>query len=162
MIQWIQKPMGSVALIALGLTGAGCGLEALFHEAASTDHQKIVSVISGSLSNDATQVRYIGADGSPIEPLEATAGNGAYELVFEITGSVTNGLLEADEGARQLKAWLPELEVDQSLSQIDLDATSTAKVLLMQAAMSAQGKTRQTIELTVARNALTDIDEAIT
>lgn len=147
--------------LVVGLALSGCGIEAFFHEAGSPPHEKIVSTISGTLANNATQVRLIGADGNAIEPFEVSVGDGTYELVFENKGAFTNTLLQANEGAKQLEAWLPILGVDDEVVGFDLDAESTATVLLMEGAMSAQDKTRQTVELTVARNALADIDAAI-
>jgi hypothetical protein len=146
--------------LLMGATLSGCGLEAFFHEAGSPPHEKIVSTVSGTLANDAPTVTFVQADGSTLPPLESSVGGGEYELVFENTGELSNGLLEANEGAKQLKGWLPLLGVDDAIVGFDLDGASTAKVLLMQGAMSAQDKTRQTVESSVAATALEDIDEA--
>jgi hypothetical protein len=145
--------------IAVGLSASGCGIEGLFKNIGGNDNEPDVAIVSGSLANGATAVQLILPDDSQLDPVDSTVGGGRYELSFEIPGEITNGLLSADEGAKQLKAWLPVLRRNQSIEGVDLDAASTAAVVVVGGAMSAQDKTRQTIEASVARQALEDFDE---
>jgi hypothetical protein len=131
-----------------------CGIEAFVHAAGADEHNPIQSVVGGRIANQATQVRLVQADGTELEPVEASIMGDIYELVFQNDGEFVNALLRADEGAKQLVAWLPRLGVNDTVEGLDLDAASTASVLIMQGAMSIEGLNRQTVGPAVAARAL--------
>jgi len=157
----MNRSTACAGLVAFAVPLGGCGLEAFVNRSFSDDHDPIVSVVAGEIANNATQVTLVQADGATLEPDDFTVGGGRYELVFGIDGELTNALIEANEGASQLKTWLLRIGPNESIDGVNLDATSTAKVLLMQGAMSAQDKDRQTVDVAVASNALSEIDEQL-
>jgi hypothetical protein len=142
-----------VGLSSLWLSG--CGLEHLFGGVTDTEHEPPVSVLRGTTTNMPKTVIVQKPDGQAVEPLSAAITGTSFVLELP-AAEYTNSRLIATAGESRLEAIVPLLAANGSV-EVALGAKSTAEVLVLDASMSAQGKTLTLLSPGIVRSGLGQI-----
>lgn len=145
--------------LALGLTG--CGLESFAIEAGSDDHEPVVSTISGALGNQATAVAFTRPDGEAVALVDQRVTAGRYAIDLPGEDVYVNGRLTATDSASTYMALIPRIESRVSVTGVDLDARSTAAVLVVDHMLTTDDTTLQVVDDCVLGSVLDDLDAAM-
>lgn len=149
------------AVAVLALFASGCAIDGLFFtEVARQDHVRVPAPAPQTLTGTVPQapgaaIQLFGANGKALDGLAATAdGLGAFAVEIEGTRTLTNAILQAQSGPRQLLAIVPSLPAqtsvlnppqtydlkDLSPGALQVDATTTAMTVLVMGRLRANGQ----------------------
>ncbi|MFZ4577469.1 MAG: hypothetical protein ACOYOB_03650, partial [Myxococcota bacterium] len=149
------------AVAVLALIASGCAIDGLFFtEVARQDHVRVPAPAPQTLTGTVPQapgaaIQLFGANGKALDGLAATAdGLGAFAVEIEGTRTLTNAILQAQSGPRQLLAIVPSLPAqtsvlnppqtydlkDLSPGALQVDATTTAMTVLVMGRLRANGQ----------------------
>jgi hypothetical protein len=124
-----------LALGAAAVSGA-CGLEALFDGgAASDEHTRPVTVVTGRTSLFTPMMSATQPDGTAVEVVSSRSENGDYRLALP-AAAYTNLRIVATQGEALLKAVLPEAAAEQTVEGFDVSAVTTAVTLMIEAKLT--------------------------
>ncbi len=130
--------IGSVLLA--GLTG--CGLENLFSNIGRPANERPASTVRGAVpwsGAAASQFRVLDGDANAIEPFQASASGSTYELRLPST-SYAMIRVQGGIGNAVLRALVPGIGEESTASGVDLDARQVTENLIVEAWLSAKGK----------------------
>lgn len=135
----MRKPIliGIVSLAALG----GCGLDGFFGNVGHSAYPRPASKISGSVAwTGATSPQFSAVDGAGVEivPFQSAAQDGRYEMRLP---SATYSMIRAQgrAGGLLLRAIVPSVGEESAVVE-DLDARDMTEALIVEAWLSANGK----------------------
>jgi hypothetical protein len=121
---------------------AGCGLENVFNLTRS-DSPRPASTIQGATSwpdPNPSQFSASDGDGNPIDPFFTGADGGAYEVRLP-SSKYSMIMVRARVGNMALRALVPFIDEETTLTGVDLDARAITEVLIVEARLSADGQT---------------------
>lgn len=131
-------PVGIVLAVSLG----GCGLENLFSGLAHQPHDRPASTIKGAAAWQGAapyQFQVVDANGKALEPFWLTASGGAYEVRLP-SSNYSMVRAQARAGQLLLRALVPYLGPESTVSSVDLDARGMAEELIVEANLSITGQ----------------------
>ncbi len=134
---------GLLALAAL----AGCGVENLVGSAIHKDFQRPASVIRGAApwaGATISQITVTDADGNVLAPFQQSLENGQYELRLP-SAKYAMLVVHARVGDMELRALVPSIGAESSVSGVDLDALNMTETLITEARLSADGVKLRTL-----------------
>ncbi len=171
--------VGRLGALVLAGAASGCGLEGIFAQAASTDHQRPRATLRGSVDGrlpaplelERARFEILTAAGAEVEIFDVRVDGNRFDLGLD-QARYPNARLSVSVGGFNLLALVPEIARVDGESEFDsnrglvptevlVTRESTIEALVMVGKVTSLGRTLQSLDPLATRNTLARIGEEL-